>query len=115
MDERIEKVKNQIYKFPYQKFILVVLIVFISVATNDIRLRYDVFIRKNFEFQLLIVGILAFVAFSNDEQTTFMTKITATILVLVVFYIFALPVPKKNLEDDQSIYSHLFESQPQDK
>jgi len=112
MDEQgVGKIKNEMQTyFPFRKMAFVLLIVIVSIATNDIRLRYDNFIQSNYWFQLVIVGTLTYMAFwqgDGGDKTTLFTRLLATLLVLLAFYVIAAP-KEEEPSKEKSIYDDIF-------
>lgn len=107
--ESIKKFFTKIKKqFPIRRLLLVVGVVIISIATNDIKLRYDSFIKNNYWFQLLIVGAIAFISFSDDMvvKSDLVTKLISTVIVMVVFLIIAAPKKITIKEEEEYIYKN---------
>lgn len=91
--------------FPLRKTALVLLVVFVSIATNDVELRYDTFIKQNYWVQLLIVGVLSYFSFTEEKETTLFTRLLATLVVVIIFYIFTAPQGAEPFAEDDAFGS----------
>lgn len=85
-------VKRVQTKFPLKKTVLVLLILIVTISTNDINLRFDKEIRDNYWLQLLIIFFVSLIFIHQEEvQTTWDMKILASGVITLLFYLITAP------------------------
>lgn len=85
-------VKRVQTKFPVQKTVLVLLILIITISTNDVNLRFDQEIRDNYSLQLLIIFFVSLIFIHQEEiRTTWDMKLLASGIITLLFYLITAP------------------------
>lgn len=88
----IDAVKHVKTKFPVQKTVLVLLILIITISTNDINLRFDDEIRDNYWLQLLIIFFVSLIFIHQEDiPTTWDMKILSSAIITLLFYLSTAP------------------------
>lgn len=85
--------KNISDYLPLEKIYYTVLVVYISIATNDIQLPPDSFIRRSYFMHIVVIFILSF--FSIDLQGTkhiIKSRLISAAIVTFIFYLITKPV-----------------------
>ena len=78
---------------PLEKIYYTLLVVYISIATNDIQLPPDSFIRRNYVMHLIIIFILSFFSINlQGSNHVLKSRLISAGIVTFVFYLFTKPV-----------------------
>lgn len=85
-------------RLPLDKIYYTILVVYLSIATNDIQLPKDSFLRRNYPAHIVIIFILSYLSLDvgDKQQTRLTSKIISAFIVTFVFYIITRP-PKYDI------------------
>ena len=94
MWHRLYKLNNWLEaRLPLDKIYYTILVVYLSIATNDIQLPKGSFLRRNYLAHIVIVFILSYLSLDlgSKEKSVFSSKIISALIVTFVFYIITRP------------------------
>jgi hypothetical protein len=78
---------------PLNKIYYTILVVYLSIATNDIEIPKNSFLRKNYLAHIGVVFILSFLSLDigNQKKSVFSSKIISAVIVTFIFYVITRP------------------------
>lgn len=85
-------------RLPLGRIYYTILVVYLSIATNDIELPKDSFLRKNYLAHICVIFILSYLSLDigDKKATLFSSKIISASIITFVFYIVTRP-PKYDI------------------
>jgi hypothetical protein len=87
---------------PIERIYYMLLVVYLSVATNDIQIPQGSFLKQNYLAHIMIVFILSYFSLAVGDKAHFISRFTSAVIVTFVFYF--ITRPKKYDIFDKTFY-----------